>query len=219
MIFINFKAYRQGSGRSALELLEALEQASKNTGVKVISALQASDIKEAVLSTKLEIWAQHIDPFEYGAHTGAILAEAVFEDGACGTFLNHSERKYPDFDSLEKACRRAQDVGLKTLIFASDLEELKVIIRFKPTYVSYEPPELIGSDSVSVVQAKADIVSDAVDIARSVGVPLIVGAGIKSGEDVRKSLDLGASGVVVASAVVDSSDPRREIMDLLEGFR
>jgi len=219
MIFVNFKTYERGTGTSAVELTRILEEVSASNKVKIIPVVQAADIKEVVTNSKLEIWVQHTDPVEYGAHTGFILPEAVFEDGAMGTFLNHSEHKLENFDILEKAHERARSVGLKTLIFAADLSELKKVVLLSPTFIAYEPPELVGSKTTSVANAMPEVISQAVEITRENDLPLIVGAGIKSREDVRKSLELGAVGVAVASDIVTADYPRREIMDLVEGFK
>ena len=219
MIFVNFKTYERGSGKSALELVSVLEDVAHESGVRIIPVVQASDVKEVVLSTKLEVWTQHIDAVEFGAHTGSILAEAVFEDGATGTFLNHSEHRFDNFDDLKKAHERSKEVGLKTLIFAANLDELKHILELAPNYASYEPPELVGSKTTSVAKEKPEGISQAVTLARAKGIPLIVGAGIKSMEDVQKSVELGAAGIAVASSIVVSENPRQEIMKLIEGFR
>ena len=97
MIFINFKTYQETTGQNALQLVKVLEETAHETQIKIIPVVAATDIKEAVLSTKLEVWTQKIDPVEFGAHTGAILPEAVLEDGAVGTFLNHSENRFSNF--------------------------------------------------------------------------------------------------------------------------
>ena len=78
---------------------------------------------------------------------------------------------------------------------------------------------MVGSKKTSVAQAKPEIISQSVEIAKEADLPLIVGAGIKSTEDVRKSIELGAAGVAVASDVVAAKDPKKEILDLVEGFR
>lgn len=218
MIFVNFKIYEKGTGSYALTLISELEKASHERQIKVIPVLQSSDIKEAVFSTKLEVWAQSIDAVEYGAHTGATLAQAVVEDGAYGTFLNHSERKFKSFDDLKIAFNLATAAGLRTLIFAGDLGELKKVVELRPNYVSYEPPELVGSKTTSVAKAKPEVIEKAADIARAHDLPLIVGAGIKSAEDVRVSLSLGAVGFAVASDIVLANDPKKEIMELMEGY-
>lgn len=219
MIFVNFKTFEGGSGVKALELIKIIEEVAQSSGVKIIPALQASDIKEAASASKLEIWAQSIDPVTYGAHTGSILPEAVHEDGAFGTFINHSEAKIPDFEQLKLAVLRASEVGLKTLVFASGAQELTRVVTLKPTFASYEPPELIGSRETSVAQAHPDIISQASEICKNAGVPLIVGAGVHSGQDVKKSLELGAVGVALATDVVAAADPRAELLDLVEGFK
>jgi triosephosphate isomerase (TIM) len=218
MIFVNFKVYEQGTGMNALSLVKVLEEVANEFQIKIIPVVQAADIKEIVQFSKLEVWTQHVDPVGYGAHTGAVLAEAVIEDGAVGTFLNHSERKFDNFDALKTAFNRASGAGLKTLIFAADVEELKKVVTLNPTFVSYEPPELVGSTETSVAQSKPDVISEACDVSRSHGTPLIVGAGIKSREDVKISLSLGGAGVAVASDIVKAEDPKRELIELVEGF-
>lgn len=217
MIFVNFKTYEQGTGKNALGLISILDQVAQSTQKKIIPVVQAADIKEAHESSKLEIWTQKIDPVEYGAHTGSIIAEAVFEDGAAGTFLNHSENKL-SIEQIKKGVERAHQAGLKTLVFAADTAELESVLRVQPTFVSLEPPELVGSKTTSVAKEKPEVIAQAVVLSRQKGIPLIVGAGIKSSEDVKKSIELGATGVAVASDIVASSDPKQAIEELILGF-
>ena len=218
MIFVNFKTYEAGTGANAVELARILEEVASDVHIKLIPVVQAPDILEIVQNVKLEVWSQHIDPIDYGAHTGAILPESIKEDGAVGTFLNHSEHKFEDFSELEKAHKRAQELELKTLIFAADLSELKKVVNLKPTFVAYEPPELVGSKTASVAKAQPEIISKAVEIARQHDLPLVVGAGIKSQEDIRKSLELGAVGFAVASDIVAAEKPKERILELVGGF-
>lgn len=218
MIFINFKTYETGTGKKALDTIALLEEVSNQEGIKVIAVLQAADIKEATTTSKLEIWAQHTDAAPLGAHTGATLPEAVKEDGAVGTFLNHSEHRFESFALLSQANQRALSAGLKTLIFAATLDELKQVVDLKPTLVSYEPPELVGSQTTSVTQAKPEVIGDAVDVAKAAGLPLIVGAGIKSAADVKKSLELGAAGIAVASFVMKAPDVKAAALELMKGY-
>jgi len=219
MIFVNFKTYREGTGKNALNLGKILEEVANQTLVKIIPVVQAADVREMVQTLKLEVWTQHIDSVEFGAHTGAIIPEAVIEDGAIGTFLNHSERKIEKFEDLDKTNSRAKELGLKTLVFAAGLDELKRVVTLSPTYVAYEPPELVGSTEVSVATAHPDIISKAAEVAKGSGLPLIVGAGVHSEEDVRTSLRLGAVGVAVATDIVKAEDPKKELLELVEGFK
>ncbi len=219
MLFINFKTYEEGTGKNALELIKILEEVAEVSQIKIIPVVQSTDIKEAANTSKLEIWAQNVDPATFGAHTGSILPESVLEDGAVGTFLNHSERKFQDSESLQQTIQRCGEVGLKTLVFASNLEELGIISSFNPTFVAYEPPEFIGSTTVSVTSAQPDIILKAVEIAKTHNLPLIVGAGIHSRQDVKKSLELGATGIAVAKDILKAEDPKKELLDLIEGFK
>lgn len=219
MIFVNFKTYEQGTGANALSLILIMEEVAHATQVKIIPVLQATDIKEAATASTLEIWVQKIDPVSYGASTGAVLAEAVVEDGAVGTFLNHSEARLSGIDELKVVKQRADQVGLKTLIFAADIQELTEVLALKPTFVAYEPPELIGSKDASVANSYPEVIGKAVEAARGERIPLIVGAGIHSTKDVKKSIELGVVGVAVSSFVVTSQDPKRSLLELTEGFR
>lgn len=218
MIFLNFKTYESGTGEKAILMAKIALEVSKETGIKIIPVVQPSDIKEIITSTTIEVWAQKIDPISFGAHTGGILPESVFDDGALGTVLNHSESRFPDFETLSKAHLRAKEVGLKTLIFTKDLEELEKNLSLRPDYISYEPPSLIGSKDVSVATAEPDIISKAVVISKNAGIPLIVGAGVHSKLDVKKCIELGATGIAVASDVMLSDNPKEELMDLVGGF-
>lgn len=219
MLFINFKTYEEGTGKNALELIKILEEVAESSQIKIIPVVQTTDIKEAVNISKLEIWTQSVDPITFGAHTGSILPESVFEDGAAGTFLNHSEKKFQNIASLQQTIQRCGEIGLKTLVFASNLDELVIISSYNPTLVAYEPPEFIGSTTTSVTSAQPDIILKAVEIAKTHNLPLIVGAGIHNWEDVKKSLELGAAGIAVAKDILKVADPKKELLDLVEGFK
>ena len=219
MIFVNFKTYKNGSGERAVVLVKIMGNVAASTQIKIIPVVQLIDLRSVVSVTKLEVWVQKIDPISYGAHTGAALPEEVVNAGARGTFLNHSENKIQEFEDLRTSIEKARQVGLKTLLFSSSLQELERNTALKPDFLAYEPPELVGSTETSVATAQPEIIAKAVVIAKNAGVPLVVGAGINSQNDVRKSLQLGAVGVAVATDVVKATKPREELMDLTEGFK
>ncbi len=219
MIFINFKTYSQGTGRNATKLAGIIKQISEETEIKLIPVAQAVDIKSIVQETKLEVWAQHSDPVEFGPHTGKILPQGLNEAGALGTFLNHSENKFDSFHDLKKANALCQKNGLKTLIFASDLNEAKSIISLRPDYFAYEPPELIGSKDLSVATQNPDIITKAAILSQKTKTPLIVGAGIHNKLDIQVSLKLGADGFAVSSDILKATNPKKELLELLEGYK
>lgn len=218
MLFINFKTYKEATGIRAVELVRILSLCQAETKIPVIPVVQATDIRSCMIATNYNVWAQHVDSAEQGQNTGWVTAEAVAQAGAVGTFLNHSEHKLLDKE-LKAAFERASSMALDTLIFASDLKELEKVVKLKPTYVAYEPPELIASKETSVAKAKPNVIKKAVEIAKKAGVPLIVGAGVKDADDVKTSLKLGAIGVVVSSAVALAEDPKKAVLELAKGFK
>lgn len=218
MIFLNFKTYQEASGANALSLVKTVEDVALLTQIKIIPVVQTIDLKEAVSQTRLEVWVQKIDPVGYGAYTGKVIPEEITSSGARGTFLNHSEDKLENFDLLKKLVEKAKQVNLKTLIFCCSLEELEKNKSLNPDFLAYEPPELIGG-TISVATSQPEIIAKASVVTKEAGIPLIVGAGINSRDDVKKSLEFGAVGVAVASSVIKSSNPREKLMDLTEGFK
>ena len=85
-----------------------------------------------------------------------------------------------------------------------------------PDFVAVEPPELIGSDT-SVSTAQPELISDSVKkICNGFDChSVLVGAGVKSGQDVKIALELGASGVLLASGVAKAEEPEKAILELL----
>lgn len=219
MVFVNFKTYKESTGKNALLLAHEIKKVSTFVGVKIIPVVQPSDVFEIKAGFDIEVWVQKIDPVSFGAHTGAILPEAVKDDGATGVFLNHSESRFKDYEELEAAVRRAGEVGLKTLVFAKDIDELNKISKLPCSFIAYEPPELIGSKTVSVASAKPAIIKKAVSLLKPARIPLVVGAGVSSASDVKKSLELGAIGVAVSSAIILAQDPQKKLKELAEGFK
>lgn len=218
MIFVNFKTYKEATGVKAVELVRLLSNCQAETKISIVPVVQAVDIRSSMIATLYTVWAQHADPVIQGQHTGWVTPEAVAEAGATGVFLNHSEHKLSE-EELEKACQCCKEAGVGIVLFAASIQELRQIVKLKPTYAAYEPPELIASKETSVAKSKSEIISEAVKIVKEAGMPLVVGAGVKGKEDVKKSLELGAQGIAVSSAVVLAEDPRRAILDLTEGFK
>lgn len=202
MIIVNFKTYRQGTGKNCLKLLKKLETA------KVICCLQPADIHLSS-KTKTEVWAQHADSVSYGANTGWILPESLKENGAKGVLINHSEHKVKNIGAIVARCR---ETGLKTMVLVPTAEDVLKVKEFNPDYIGVEPPELIGSKTTSVA-SRPELISEAVKNAGNI--PLLIGAGVKDKNDVIVGRKLGAKGVLVSSAVVTAENPLKVINSLL----
>lgn len=205
IIVINLKTYQQGE--EVVKLAKTIEKVNKDT----IIGVQATDIYELKKETKLKIYSQHTDSMKPGRETGFIIPEAVKADGAVGTFLNHSEHKL-SFDAIKKTIERCKKLKLKTMVFAKNIQEAKKIEKLKPDYIIYEPPELVAG-KISVSTAKPEIISKIVKIIK---IPILVGAGIKTREDVKISLKLGAKGIAVSSAITTAKNPEKVLRGLLK---
>jgi triosephosphate isomerase len=214
MIFVNFKTYQQATGEASLNLAKICAEVSQITGIKIIPIVQTADIYRLV-SQGLEVWAQSVDAIDFGAHTGGILPEAALAAGAKGFLLNHSEKKLSSSD-LEKILTKLKIKNVQTLVCTENLDEAQGIIGFQPTFLAYEPPELIGGQ-VSVSQARPEIISEFV--AKITSVPVLVGAGIHTLQDVQKALELGVKGILVSSSVVLAADPKEVLLNLAGAFK
>ncbi len=218
VIILNFKAYRESSEERGLALAKVCEDAAKETGKSIVIAPQQMDLSLMVKEVDVPVMAQHVDPVGEGSFTGHISPYAVKEIGAIGTLLNHSERGLPPAVIAEtvQVCKK---VGLETVVCANDIEMAQVAATFDPDFVAVEPPELIGGD-ISVTSANPDIVSGTVEKVKEVNPNVIVlcGAGVKNGEDVRKAIELGTEGVLLASGVVKSPDPKSALLNLAQGL-
>lgn len=204
LIVINLKTYQQGT--RSVTLVKELEKVNPD----VIIGAQASDIFEITSSTNVKVYAQHVDYFEPGRNTGYIVPEAVKHDKAVGTFLNHSEHKL-DFATIRKTIERCKAINLKTMVFVTNLSQAKEIERLKPDYLIYEPPELVAGD-VSVSEAKPEVIKR---FSKIIKMKFLVGAGIKTNEDLKTSLKLGASGIALSSAITKSRDPGKVLKELI----
>jgi len=215
MIIINFKNYPQALGESGIKLARSLEDVGSDfPDVELVLAVPAASIAPISQAVDLPIYAQHIDPFNSGQTTGFSIAESVREAGAGGTLINHSERPVA-LEMILDAVERAKNSGMKTVVCASSVEDVNRVKTSVPSYIAYEPPELIGGD-ISVSEAKPALIEEAVQLAEPT--PLLCGAGINFQSDVKKALELGSVGVLVASAVVTAEEPAKELRELMKGF-
>lgn len=210
MYVINFKAYEETIGERGLAIAKTLDEFARETGEKVLVAVQPVDIRLISGAVDIPVLAECFDPVEPGSRTGHVTLESVVSAGAQGTLLNHSEHRIP-YESIEAGVEMAREEGKMVIVCARDPAEVEELSRFKPDYVAFEPPELIGGD-VSVSSAKPELIKESVERSR---VPVLVGAGVKTSKDVKKALELGAEGVLVASGVVKKKDVRKAIEGLV----
>lgn len=219
VLIVNFKAYETSIGKNAVELAKICEKVANDMDLSIAVAVQAADIHAVSSAVKIPVFAQHIDPVDPGSHTGSVLAEDVKENGAVGTLLNHSENRLR-IDVIAEAIKQAKDAGLITVVCANTPDVGEAIDSFQPDFVAVEPPELIGGD-VSVTSSDPGIITESIKkINDQPGEnKVIVGAGVKTTDDVKKAVELGSVGVLVASGVTKAEDPEKAVRELAEGLK
>lgn len=218
IVIVNFKTYKESTGQEALKLAQMMADISGKSGVSAAVAPQTVDLATIAGKVKITVLAQHIDPIKQGRNTGFISPESAKAGGAVGTLVNHSEHKLPH-DQVKAIITRAKEVGLYTVACTADMEESKKIAEFAPDFIAVEPPELIGS-GISVSKAKPEVVIDSVKAVKKINpnIKVLCGAGITSGEDVSKALELGAEGILIASGVICVKDQRAAFQDIVDGM-
>jgi len=214
-VIINFKTYEQTIGKKAIEVARKIDSLEDS---RIALAVQAADISAVENAVKnISVFAQHIDGVGFGQFTGHVHVDSAKEAGAAGTLLNHSENQIP-IEEIKKSVEAAKKAGLQICICADTPEKSKEVAQLNPDTVAIEPPELIGS-GISVSNAKPEIVTDTIKLVKEVSdVPVYCGAGVSTKEDVEKSMELGAKGVLLASAVTKAEHPEKVTKELLSGL-
>ena len=215
---VNMKAYDGCYGAKGLELGLELQRVAGDYSSETILAVGAPDIRLFTGNLSIPIYAQHVDPFTPGGHTGAVLANTAALAGASGTLINHSERRMTLAD-IEASLGAARSVGLATVICSNNVEASAAAAVLGPDRIAMEPPELIGGD-ISVTSASPEVISSTVTRVSAVApeVGILCGAGVKDGTDAAKAIGLGTEGVLVASGIVRAADPGQALADILAGM-
>lgn len=220
-VIINAKAYPEATGReNALALARLCDEAAAEAGTTIGLAPPLTELTTVGRFglRHVTVLAQHVDAAPPGAATGSVTVEAIESARARGSILNHAERKLARRD-LEGALARLRERGLWSLLCADGMGEVRELAALQPTWVAVEPPGLIGGD-VSVTTADPRIVRDAAAAVRGANpatLPLC-GAGVKTGRDLAKAIELGADGVLLASGVVKAKDRAAALRDILSGL-
>ena len=213
LVVVNFKTYESAHSIAAEELALIMEQIE--TAARMIAVVSAFELSAVVSAApNLEIWTQHLDPINFGSNTGWLPPETAIQRGAKGTLINHAEHKV----SIEHIAMLLDNVpeGFTICACAADIDEARALSALQPDYVAVEPPELIGGE-ISVTTADPEIVSGTARAIREISedVGILCGAGVKNGQDVLKAIELGTSGVLLASGVTKVKDAVAALNDLV----
>ena len=153
-----------------------------------------------------------------GVDFGAITddAEAVKAAGAVGVMLNHAEKPI-DMETLEATIKRADEVGLATIVCADTVEDVKRIAKMGPNLIVAEPTDLIGTGTTS----DSNYVIETINTVREINPDIMVlqGAGISNGQDVYNTIKLGAQATGSTSGILKAADPYAMVEEMLYNLR
>jgi triosephosphate isomerase len=215
VIVVNFKVYQEVEGPKAIDMAMMCQEVSVSSGVTIIACPPVTELGSVARNVKIPVYSQNADPHVPGSSTGWVTPSMIKASGAKGTLINHTEHKQP-MNGIAETVRLCKDCDISTIVCADTVKLAAEIARFAPNMIAVEPPELIGGN-VSVTDANPAVVENTVISVKDVnkGISVLCGAGVKNGKDVKKALDLGADGVLLASGVVKAKDPKAALADLV----
>jgi triosephosphate isomerase len=211
------KAYLYG--KEVLELARHADKVSKKYDVQVIITPQYVDIP--ILAHEMEnilVFAQHMDSLEVGRGVGSVLPEALKAAGAVGVLLNHAEKRLLK-DELERTIKRADKIGLATMVCADTLQDAAIIALMEPNIIIAESPDLIGvgkrdaNDRLAIDGINKTVWEINADIC------VLHGAGISCGQDVYDVIIAGAQGTGSTSGIILSNDPFGMVDEMVRSVR
>ncbi len=214
MIFLSLKTYKESTGEAAIKLLSCVKKISEETEVKIISAVQPTDIYRIKKELGIEVWAQHMDPIDPGKNMGWLSPYSLKEAGATGVVINHSEHKVSD-EIIKNTLEKAKQYNLKTVLIGNSADMILKFASWQPDYLSYEREDMVGG-GVSMLTQETENVKKLVSVLK---IPLMIGAGISTGQDIKTALALGAKGAILASAFTLAVDPEAKLRELAMGFK
>ena len=216
MIFLNLKNYSLSLDK-AVEFTDIAKEIASESGIRIAIAPPTIHLKDAAKHFD-DVFAQHVDSGCLGAHTGFIPLEGMKSINVKGSLVNHSERRL-SLANVEEIVKGLHENSLESLVCAENAQEAGKIAVFKPKYIAVEPPELIGS-GVSVSESKPEVVTDSIRDIKNIDPNIIVlcGAGVSNAEHVKKAIELGSEGVLLASAFVKAESPKEFLRSLAAVF-
>ncbi len=215
MIIVNFKNYKETFGEGALKLAEICKKVALKSGVEIIPAVSSLDAALIQKELKMKVFLQSVDPVFEGRGSGFVSPVKAKELKIEGSLLNHSEHKLSP--GTIKKMLSVWPKDFKSVICVSSLGQINGWGRnIKPDFVAYEPRNLIASKEKSVATENPQTIKKIVDFYKKI--PVLVGAGIHSVEDVKVSLKMGASGILISSFIVQSKEPEKNLSKLAEVF-
>ena len=200
-------------GDDVVELAKVADEASKKYDVDIIFTTPLVELRRVKEATeRIHVFAPHMDSLKPGRGLADTLAESLVAAGAEGVMLNHCEKPLTVAE-LKASIRRAEEVGLATIVCADSCAEAAAIAHLEPDIIVAEPTELIGTGKASdreYVEASTRAVKDV-----NPDILVLQGAGIKCYDDVYRNIFAGADATGSSSGIVGlpTAEARYQMVD------
>ena len=205
MFIINCKNYEEIAGDKIIKFVKTAEKISKKYKIKIAIA-PPQHLIGAVTKSFIPILAQHVDDSKVGSTTGYVIPELLKKSKVSGSLINHSEHRISSKEIAELVSK-LRELKMISVLCVKDVLETRKYAKLNPDYIAIEPPELIGSGK-AVSKERPELITKAAEAVKSAknNTKLLCGAGIVSGEDVSKAIELGSKGILVASGIIKAKD-------------
>ncbi len=218
LFVINYKNYEEISGSKAAKLAQIADKIAKKHRLKIAVA-PPHHLLGTICRYSGPILAQHVDNAKAGSTTGFVVPELLKKSKISGSLINHSEHRIAPKDIAELVSK-LNDLGMISIVCVKNVAEAAKYSKLGPTYIAIEPPELIGSGK-AVSTERPELITKAVNAVRTARnkTKLLCGAGIVSGQDVRKAMELGSDGILVASGIIKAKSWNKIINEFASAMR
>lgn len=206
-------------GETLLNMAKGLEKLAKKYNVDVVLDIPDTEIYNIahnVDTKRVHVYSQHMDSIPVGRGMGRTLPEALKAAGAVGVMLNHAEHKLT-IEEIEKAIKRADGVGLATMVCADSIEEVKAVAKLAPNILVAEPTELIGTGK----PADKAYVDEVIRVIREINPDIkpFPSAGISKGADCYNIIKAGSSASGCSSAIAKAENPLALAEEMIAAVR
>jgi len=217
MFVINCKNYEEISGDKIIKFIKIAEKVSKKYKVKIAIA-PPQHLIALVANSSIPILAQHVDDSKVGSTTGFVIPELLKKSKVSGSLINHSEHRISSKE-IVKLVSKLKKLKMISVLCVKNVAEARKYAKLNPNYIAIEPPELIGSGK-AVSKEKPGLIIKAAEAVKSSknNTKLLCGAGIVSGEDVTKAIELGSKGILVASGIIKAKNWNKIISEFAKAL-
>lgn len=204
-------------GERLVEIAKGFDRLSEKYGIDVILDIPDTEIRSVASAVKrVHVYSQHMDSLTVGRGMGRTLPEALKDAGAVGCMLNHAEHKLT-LDELAAAIKRADEVGLATIVCADSIDEVKAVAKLAPNILVAEPTELIGTGR----PADREYVDEVIKVIKEINPDILPfpSAGISCGNDCYNIIKAGSSASGCSSAIAKAADPLALAEEMMAAVR